>query len=277
MQVFHLRMRRHQRRQRRSQRFDRVAQVGGEGVAVARRTGGGVGDPARRHDHAVALLLAFEAPLVDIAHAEYAVAQRHDLRHARFIADLHAVVHAVVQQSVGNVPGLAAFREDAFAAFDVEFHALAFEEADRRPVVEFRECRSEESGVGAYLLGELLRRPGVGHVAAAFARYAYLAARFLHFFQQQDPFAAPRRRACRHHARRARTHDNNVVGQPFGRLCCFRLFHTGAKVVKLKIKNGNRGIKNCPVLLFGESSGLNGPLGSAAAAAKYFRRGISDC
>ena len=211
-----------------------MSQVGGERVAVARRSGRGIGDAARGEDHLRALLLAFEAPPVDIFHAEDPVAEGHDLRNACIVDDPDAVFDAELQQCVGDVPCLAALRKDPVAAFDVEFHACAFEKPDRRPVVELRESHLEKFGVGAHLLGELLGRARVGDVAASLAGDADLTARFLHLFDQQHTLAAVRRRARGHHARCARPDDDDVE-----RLFFFQLFHTGAKIgkSKLKIKN----------------------------------------
>ena len=70
--------------------------------------------------------------------------------------------------------------KDAFAALDVEPDALPLEETDGRAVVEGGEGRGEKRGVRAHLRGELLRRPGVRHVAAPLSRDADLAARLLH-------------------------------------------------------------------------------------------------
>ena len=202
-----------------------MAQVGGEGIAVARRSGRGIRHAARGEDHLRALLLAFETPLVDIFHAEDPVSEGHDLRDARVVDDLDAVFEAVFQQGVGDVPRLAALGENPLAAFDFELHARAFEKPDRRTVVELGERLREKAGVGAHLLRKLLGRPGVGDVAAAFAGDADLAARLLHLFDQQHTAPVARRGACGHHARGARPDDDNVI-----RLSFFHLFHTGAKI-----------------------------------------------
>ena len=210
-------------RERGAQRFDRVTEVGGEGVAVARRTGPRVADATRCEDHARALFLALEAPLVAVAKAEDAVADREELRHAGFVADLHAVPDAVVEQRIGDVPRLAAVRKDAFAAFDVEFDALALEEADRRPVVELSESLRQKFAVRAHVFQKLFGRAGVRDVAASFARDAHLAARFLHLFEKQHALSAAGCRAGGHQARRSGSHDDHVERLPFG--CWVQFFH----------------------------------------------------
>ena len=234
VEVSHLGVRRQERRQRRTQRLDRMAQVGGEGIAVARRSGRGIGDAARGEDHLRALLLAFETAPVDVFHTEDPVPEGQNLRNTRIVDDLDAVFDAELQQGVGDVPRLAALRKDPVAAFDVEFHACAFEKLDRRPVVELRERDLEKFSVGAHLIGEFLGRTRVGDVASSLAGDADLAARLLHLFDQQHAPAAARRRTRGHHARSARPDDDHVE-RPF----FFQLFHTGAKIgkSKLKIKN----------------------------------------
>ena len=202
-----------------------MAQVGGKGIAVARRSGRGIGDAARGEDHLRTLLLAFEAPLVDIFHAENLVPEGHDLRDTRIVDEFDAVLEAVFQQSVGDVPRLAALGKDPLAALDLEFHARTFEKFDRRAVVELGERRREKVGVGAHLLRKFLGRPGVGDVAAAFAGDADLAARLLHLLDQQHTEPVARRGPRGHHARGARPDDDHVI-----RLFFFHLFHTGAKI-----------------------------------------------
>ena len=115
--------------------------------------------------------------------------------------------------------------KDPLAALDLEFHACALEKFDRRAVVELGERLREKIGVGAHLLRKFLGRPGVGDVAAAFARDADLAARLLHLFDQQHAKPVARRGSRGHHARGARPDDDYVI-----RLFFFHLFHTGTKI-----------------------------------------------
>ena len=211
VQLSQLRVRRDERRERRTQRFDVVPRLAGERVAVARRAGGGVGDAARGDDHPCGLFLAFEAAAVHVTYAEDLAAERHQPCHARVEPEFHAVVAAPLFQRVGHVPRLAAAGKYAVAAFEVEFQAPPFEEADGRAVVEFGECRREEIGVGAHLLGELLRRAGVGQVAAPLARDADLAARLLHLFDYEHLLAVLCGRSCGHHACGAGAYDDYVV------------------------------------------------------------------
>ena len=106
LQVLHLGMSRDQRRQRRPHRFDRMPQVGGEEIAVARGTRGRIAHAAGRDDHARALLLAGEAPLVDVADTENLIAERKNLRHAGIVLNPDAVVDAILQQGVGDIHAL---------------------------------------------------------------------------------------------------------------------------------------------------------------------------
>ena len=219
-----------------------MSQIGGERIPVACRTGRRIGDAARGEDDLRTLLLAFEAPLVDVFHAEDPAAEGHNPRNARVVENLHPVVHAKAQQGVGDVPRLAAVGKDAFAALDVEPDALPLEETDGRAVVEGGEGRGEKRGVRAHLRGELLRRPGVRHVAAPLSRDADLAARLLHLFEQQHAAAPLRRRARGHHARGSRPHDDDVVG-PY----LFRSFHNGCKDKDLFGSGDENSVRKAPV------------------------------
>ena len=207
---------RHQRRKRRPHRFDRMPRIGRKDVAVAGRTRSGIGNAARGDDNARTLLLALESPLIAVPHAENPTVERHYFGHTGIINDLHAVVHAIFQQCVGNIPRLAASRKHPLAAFDIELHAQPIEESDRSTVVELGESGRKKLGIGTHLSGELLRRPGIGHVAAAFTRNAHLAARFLHLFQQQNPVSVPCGSPRSHHTRSARTDDDHIVRQANG-------------------------------------------------------------
>ena len=226
--IFRLRVRRYERRQRRTHRHDRMPQIGGERIAVARRSRCRIGDAARADDHLRALLLAHEAAPVEVTHPEDAAADRHDLRNARIVFDLHAVLHAKLQQRIGNVPSFAALGENAVPALDVEFHPHAFEEPDRRPIVELRESRGEKRGVGSHVRRKILRRTGIGYIAPSFAGDADLPARLFHFFEQQDPPSVAGGGSGGHHTCGSGTHDDHVVG--LAASSCFGLFHTVAKV-----------------------------------------------
>ena len=227
VEVTDLRMRRNERRQRRAHRLDGMSQVGRKGVAVARGTRGGIGNATRGDNHLRTFLLAFETAPVDIADAEDLITQGHDLRHARIINDLHAVLVAIFQQRIGDVPRLATLGKDALAAFDVELHPGLFEETDGGAVIELGKSLSEKLRVGTHLRGELLGRPCVGDVAAPFARDTDFTARLVHLFDQQHTLAVARRRTCGHHARCPRPDDDHVVRPDF---FFFDLFHTAAKI-----------------------------------------------
>ena len=227
VEVTDLRMRRNERRQRRAHRLDGMSQVGRKGVAVARGTRGGIGNATRGDNHLRTFLLAFETAPVDIADAEDLITQGHDLRHARIINDLHAVLVAIFQQRIGDVPRLAALGKDALAAFDVELHPGLFEETDGGAVIELGESLSEKFRVGTHLRGKLLGRAGVGDVAAPFARDTDFTARLVHLLNQQHTLAVARRRTCGHHARCPRPDDDHVVRPDF---FFFDLFHTAAKI-----------------------------------------------
>ena len=227
VEVFDLRMRRDERRQRRAHRLYGVPQVGCEGVSVARGTRRGIGKPSRSDDDVRALLLAFETALVDIADAENLAAQGHNPGDARIVYDFDAVLEAIFQQGRSDVPRLAAPGKDPFAALDFELHARPLEEADGSAVVELGEGRREKLRIGPHLRGELLGRAGVGDVAAALARDADLAARFLHLLDEQHTFSIARGGSCGHHARSPRTDDDDVVRYD---LFFFQLLHTTAKI-----------------------------------------------
>lgn len=238
-EVLHLVVRRDERRERRTHRLDCMPQIGGKAVAVTRRAGGRIGEAARGDNHLRCLDLALEAPLVAVAHPEDMARKGQDSSHLRIVEDFHAVLDAVVQQRVGDVPRLAAVGEDALAPLDVELDAPPLEEADGRPVVEFGKGRCEEVGVGAHLRGELLGRTGVGDVAAPLARDADLASRLLHLLEQQHALAVACGRRGRHHAGGPRPHDDYVAGV----LGVFipELFHTCGKDTNISAEAASGG------------------------------------
>ena len=201
-----------QRNERGTDRFDGMPHGVGQGVAVARGTGGGVGGAARAHDDGRSFGPADEAFLRAVVHPAYPIAQQQQFADGGMADEFHARLPAPLHKCVGNIPRLAAFGKYAAALLGGETNAALFKKTRQGPVVELRVGGDEKLPVGLYLGEEFVGRLDVRQVATPFARDAYFPGGFLHLFQQGHlRYGRSCRLDCCHHPGRSAAHHDEVV------------------------------------------------------------------
>ena len=187
--------------QRRPDLRDLVAKAARQGVAAAVRARRRVGRPAAgQHQRVEALrpkVPGHQERLALLARGPDAGAQAH----ARAALPHHPL------QRARDVRGLVRDGEHAPAALDLERDARALDPAHQVLVGQVRKRRVQEAAVARVSAQELLRRRGIGHVAAALARDVELFAELLVPLQEQDLGPGLPGGDGRHHARRAATDD----------------------------------------------------------------------
>ena len=182
----------------------RVPELGGQLIAVARRAGAGIAQPAGADDRAA----AGYAPALRF-HGADALRPGLDAQRAAS-QNLHAEPAALARERVGDVVRPVADREDAPAPLGLERDAELLEKGHGVLTAEAVYRALEEPASAGHGLNKLAGRAVVGHVAAALAGYAQLAAQLAVGLEQHDVQAAPRRRDGAHAAGGPAAYYNRV-------------------------------------------------------------------
>ena len=208
--------------ERRDGRDNRVAQGGGEAVAVAGRAALRIGLPASGQDKS----LGEDCPPRGLQLK--AVARRLDVGQRFLLGQAGAALLQAPQQNVEHVGCPIAAGKDFAARLDLGGHRLGGKEVAKVMRSQGRQGGVEEAAGRAEGLDDSPGVRVVSQIAAAPAGQENLRARAAVFFQHERFPALPGRPASGHQPRRPRAHNDNVQGfhedrtREKRRLDCFR-------------------------------------------------------